>query len=397
MRFNKIYVEITNICNLNCSFCSNDNRKLKELSLEEFEIILKKIKPYTKNIYLHVKGEPLIHSKLDEILKLTIEYNFNVRITTNGVFLKEKYSIIKKYDNIKQLNISLHSENKKKNYFEDIFETVDKLNIPTIYRIWTLKNNKLNKLSTLIVDKIINYYKLDNNFKDLVIKNNNIHIKNNIYLDKANMFIWPDNININNLNKGTCLGTRTHIGILSNGTVIPCCLDSKGLINLGNIFKDNLEDILKSSKFKEIHDGFINHKLVDNLCKNCHYRSNKFIVKKGGKMAKYCSNCGKELKSGADICLNCGKIINGQPKVETNKDPNAKSKVAAGILGILLGCFGVHNFYLGYTSKAIAQLLITILSCFILCPVSAIWGLIEGIMILTGNIDQDATGRKLTD
>ncbi len=115
-------------------------------------------------------------------------------------------------------------------------------------------------------------------------------------------------------------------------------------------------------------------------------------------MAKYCSNCGSELKDGADICLKCGKIVNERVNNQnSNKDPNAKSKIVAGILGILLGCFGVHNFYLGYTSKAIAQLLISVLSCFILSPVSAIWGLIEGIMILTGNIDTDADGRKLTE
>lgn len=114
-------------------------------------------------------------------------------------------------------------------------------------------------------------------------------------------------------------------------------------------------------------------------------------------MAKYCSNCGAELKDGADICLKCGKIVNVTKATEINKDPNAKSKLVAGILGILLGCFGVHNFYLGYTSKAIAQLLISLLSCFILSPISAIWGLIEGIMILTGNIDTDADGKKLTE
>ena len=276
MKFNKIYIEITNICNLNCSFCSKDKRKLKELSLEEFEIILKKIKKFTNNIYLHVKGEPLIHSKLDGILKLTQEYNFNVRITTNGVFLKEKYHIIKKYNNIKQINISLHSENNKKNYFIDIFETIDKLSIPTVYRIWTLNNGKLNKLSTIIVDKIINYYKLNDDFKKNLINNNNIKIKDNIYLDKANKFIWPNNLKENKLTKGTCLGTRTHIAILSNGIVVPCCLDSKGLIPLGNIFKDNLDNILNSFKFKKIHNGFLNHELTNNLCKNCNYRANKF-------------------------------------------------------------------------------------------------------------------------
>jgi len=112
-------------------------------------------------------------------------------------------------------------------------------------------------------------------------------------------------------------------------------------------------------------------------------------------MAKFCSNCGKELNEGADICLNCGKIVNENINIKTN--PNAKSKIAAGILGIVLGCFGVHNFYLGFTGKAIAQLLISILSCFFLSPVSAIWGLIEGIMILTGSIDKDAKGIKLVD
>ena len=115
-------------------------------------------------------------------------------------------------------------------------------------------------------------------------------------------------------------------------------------------------------------------------------------------MAKFCSNCGKELKEGADICLNCGKVINENVQTKkANTNPNAKSRIVAGILGIVIGYFGVHNFYLGYTGKAVAQLLITLLSCFILSPISAIWGLIEGILILVGNIDEDADGRKLSD
>ncbi len=116
-------------------------------------------------------------------------------------------------------------------------------------------------------------------------------------------------------------------------------------------------------------------------------------------MAKFCSNCGAELKSGADICLKCGKIVNENIVNEAtiNKDPNAKSKLAAGILGIILGALGIHNFYLGYTGKGIAQLLITVLSCGILSGISAIWGLIEGIQILTGSISVDAEGRKLAD
>ena len=112
-------------------------------------------------------------------------------------------------------------------------------------------------------------------------------------------------------------------------------------------------------------------------------------------MAKFCANCGAELKEGADVCLKCGKVVNSSSNV--SRDPNAKSKIAAGLLGIFLGAFGVHNFYLGYTGKAIAQLLITVLSCFVLSFVSAIWGLIEGVLILVGNINVDANGNVLQD
>ena len=110
-------------------------------------------------------------------------------------------------------------------------------------------------------------------------------------------------------------------------------------------------------------------------------------------MSKFCSNCGAEIKEGANVCLKCGKMVESEVTV----DPNAKSKMAAGLLGIFLGALGIHNFYLGYTGKAVAQLLITILSCGILAIVSEIWGLIEGIQILTGSISVDANGVPLKD
>lgn len=130
-------------------------------------------------------------------------------------------------------------------------------------------------------------------------------------------------------------------------------------------------------------------------------------------MGKFCTNCGSELESGQDKCQYCGKVINestanqnaAQLQQQTfqnnnqtvNTQTQPKSKIAAGLLGIFLGCFGVHNFYLGYTGKAVAQLLITLLSCFVLSFVSGLWGLIEGILILTGSISTDAAGNKLVD
>ena len=136
------------------------------------------------------------------------------------------------------------------------------------------------------------------------------------------------------------------------------------------------------------------------FCKNCgqQYVTDEAVicVKCGtqkGMGNNYCPNCGQPVPIGAQVCMNCGVAVNNAAfGVKGNK-----SKVAAGLLGIFLGCFGVHNFYLGYTGKAIAQLLITVLSCGLLSPVSAIWGLVEGILILAGSINMDANGQLLTD
>ena len=119
------------------------------------------------------------------------------------------------------------------------------------------------------------------------------------------------------------------------------------------------------------------------VCLNCG-------VAKGTGMS-YCANCGQPVAPGAAVCTNCGFAT--APAAVPN--PNAKSKLVAGLLGIFLGCFGVHNFYLGFTGKAVAQVLISVLSCFALTPITGIWGLIEGIMILVGNINQDAKGTPL--
>ena len=105
----------------------------------------------------------------------------------------------------------------------------------------------------------------------------------------------------------------------------------------------------------------------------------------------YCKYCGKKLEENQDVCLNCGKLVHEQASTSTT----GKSKIVAGVLGILLGTFCIHNFYLGYTGKALAQLLLTVLTCGLLSPIIGIWGLIEGILILTGSINEDADGNEL--
>lgn len=266
MKFKKIYIEITNICNLNCSFCSASNKIKKEMTIEEFEVILKKIEKYTDYIYLHVKGEPLIHKDLDNILYITKKYNKKVCITTNGVFIKEKLDILNKYDNIYQINISLHSENNKNKYLEDILTSIDNLKYPYIsLRFWTLDkgimDNKTKHYLNIIKDK----------YKVKEIKNN-IKLKDKLYLSLDDKFTWPDINNNYYKEEGYCLGGKTHIGILSDGTVTICCLDSEGYSNLGNIFNNTLEDILSSDKYQNTIKKFQNKKCHLDICKHCSYK-----------------------------------------------------------------------------------------------------------------------------
>lgn len=270
MKYKKIYVEITNKCNLKCSFCKKTNRKPREMTTGEFETIMKKINKYTDYIYLHVKGEPLIHKNLDEILNITNRYNKKVCITTNGVYLKERIETLKKYENIYQINISLHSENKKENYIEDVFYSVDNLKVPYIsYRFWTLDKGQMD-------EKLVNYCK---KIKEKYNKNelhNGIKLDDKTFVSIEDKFEWPDIKNNYIDETGTCLGGKTHLAILSNGEVSICCLDDDGESNLGNIFTSSFEDIITSNKYKKIIKGFNDRKVVLDICKHCKYK-NRFI------------------------------------------------------------------------------------------------------------------------
>jgi len=264
VRFKRIYIEITNKCNLNCSFCSKDNKQKKEMTENEFETVITKIKDYTKYIYLHIKGEPLIHSKFKNILQICKKYNLKVNLTTNGVFLDKRIKDIKESRVVRQINISLHSENSKPNYIEDILSSVSNIkDIIINYRFWTLDNNQLDTKMKIMLDKIYKHYNIE--------KDTN-KINENTFISKGDKFIWP-NINNNYYNEsGYCHGIKDQLGILSDGTIVVCCLDSNGISNLGNIFTTNLDDILKSEKVQKIINGFNNRCVYLELCKHCSYK-----------------------------------------------------------------------------------------------------------------------------
>ena len=269
--FKKIYIEITNNCNLNCSFCIKNKRPKKNISIEEFQILLKRLQKYTKYLYFHILGEPLIHPDINKLIDMASE-NFFVNITTNGYLIDK----IVNNKNVRQVNISLHSFNPKYNksldtYLNNIFSSVDKLvknNTIINYRIWTKSVDNL---------KVIN--KLENKYNKIIGNSNSIKLADNIYFEKEDEFIWPSLTNDYYNENGSCRATIDHIGILVDGTVVPCCLDSEGIINLGNIYKQDLNDIIKDNLFAELKRGFKENKKIHELCKKCNF----YTLRRGGK------------------------------------------------------------------------------------------------------------------
>ncbi len=277
-KFKKIYVEITNICNLSCSFCNKDKRMKEYISVTKMEQLLQKINDYTDYIYLHVKGEPLLHPNLEEILNLCEKYHKKVNITTNATLLKEKEKVLS-HKAIRQINLSLHSENEKKDYLEEIFNVVDKLEDKNIvYRFWTMENEKLSPKSTNLVEKIILHYQLSPEIVEKIKTENNTKINSHTYVNKANEFIWPDINNDYNKEDGYCYALKDQLAILVDGTIVPCCLDSNGVINLGNIYQNDLLEVINSSRYQKMRMGFCNRKVTEELCKHCSYKE-RFDIK----------------------------------------------------------------------------------------------------------------------
>lgn len=271
-KFKKIYIEITNSCNLNCSFCSKVKKTLRFMTLEEFEMILKKIKDYTDYIYLHVKGEPLLHPKVIDFINLADKYNLKVNLTTNGTLFNKCATELGKCKNLNKINFSLHCENNTNTYFEDIFDNIKFLsnNTTVIYRLWTLKNNELDDKSTLIVNKIKNYYNLSTETVEKIKKEKNIKIQSTIYVDKDNEFVWPKESEYTS--NGYCYALKTHIAILVDGTVVPCCLDSNGKIELGNIYNDSIDGIMNSTRYINLIKSFQDRKPCEKLCQSCTFK-----------------------------------------------------------------------------------------------------------------------------
>lgn len=268
-KYNKAYLEITNVCNKNCWFCHGTKREKAFMSEESFERALESLKGVVDYLYFHLLGEPLCHPKFPLFLKRAVESGYKVSLTTNGTLLK-KHSDTLLMSPPYKISVSLHSieeECGQREYLEEVIGFA----------------KKSAKKGTLISFRLWNKGAFDNSTTEKILKeyfkgewkegrNDTYTLDTRIYLEYGERFKWPDMKDTDHGKEVFCYGLRDQFGILVDGSVVPCCLDAEGDMILGNIFTEPLPKILTGERATAIKEGFDNRKPTEALCKKCTFR-----------------------------------------------------------------------------------------------------------------------------
>jgi len=271
-RFNKIYLEISNVCNLSCAFCPGTKRRPQIMETAEFAALLPKLRPWTDYLYFHLMGEPLCHPHLREYLHLAGEAGFKVIITTNGTLLADRKEMLLSMPGLHKVNISLHAFEANdlavpfQKYLADCFafgqaSAGRKL---VVYRLWNSGGEDTH--NTEILETMHRYFP-----EEWVKERLGTRIADRTYLEYGDKFDWPDLAAPEGSEKVFCYGLRDQLGILCDGTVVPCCLDHEGDLALGNLLRQDMEEILSSPRAKAIYEGFSNREAAEELCRKCGY------------------------------------------------------------------------------------------------------------------------------
>lgn len=275
---NKAYLEITNVCNLNCSFCHGTKRAPRFMSVAEFETAAERLRPFADYLYFHLMGEPLLHPELKRFFAIAEMHGFKVIITTNGTLLKEKSDILLSAKALHKLSVSLHSFEANDSgidfdaYLDDCMRFCDAASakgIICVMRLWNIGGD--NALNGALLQRMRLFFGTEweetrSGFK----------IKDRLFLEWGKHFDWPD-IELSVIGgRHGCYGLRDQVGVLCDGTVVPCCLDAEGVINLGNIFRDDIKTILGSEHARDLKAQLQSGNIKEPLCLRCGFASDRF-------------------------------------------------------------------------------------------------------------------------
>lgn len=272
-RFSKVYVEISDVCNLACSFCPKTDRAPHFMTDTELETTLDALVGWTDTVYFHLMGEPLLHPRLPHFLDAAGERGFRVILTTNGTLLGKAGDVLLNAPALHKVNVSLQSfeANPVGTELADYIAVcaafarrMSEAGKLCVLRLWN--KNGLETLNPTIETLLRGYFPAPWRFS-----RDSYKLADRVYLEGGEKFDWPDESAEDMGDAVFCYGLRDQLGILCDGTVVPCCLDHNGSIALGNIFTDRLDDILASARAQSILNGFSGRKASEELCRKCGY------------------------------------------------------------------------------------------------------------------------------
>lgn len=281
--FERLYIEISNICNLQCGFCPEVVRDKKVMSVSDFKKIALEAAPFTKQVCLHLMGEPLAHPQFSEIMDVCDELGLRVFLTTNGTLLKKYSAKLLTWKALDQINFSVHSyfANPEKTTLSDYLRPIldfcddslrDQAPFYINLRLWNLQTTNQQKDQNNRVFEILtpHFSSVLNENVDVKLQKSK-KISGRIYLHFDTEFVWPDVSQSFRGSSGSCYGLRKQLAIHANGDVVPCCLDKERVLKLGNVHEANLTAIINSERAQKIKDGFQRGELVEDLCQKCQY------------------------------------------------------------------------------------------------------------------------------
>lgn len=271
----KAYLEITNVCNLSCDFCPGTRREPGFLSPEDFQTLAARLRPHTEYLYLHLMGEPLAHPQLEDILYRARGLDFKVMITTNGTLLGERGALLCGSPAVEKVSVSLHSfEGNGGDGLPDYLEKcllfarqAAEAGKKCALRLWNLDgadtqgaNRQNGTILAALEEAFPGPWREGRRGTTLAP---------NIFLEWGEKFDWPDLSAGLSDGPAFCYGLRDQVGVLWDGTVVPCCLDHEGDIPLGSLYRQTLEEILDSPRARALYDGFSRGGASEELCRRC--------------------------------------------------------------------------------------------------------------------------------
>ena len=268
----RVYLEITNVCNLACAFCPGTTRTPHFLTEEEFDYLTDALRGETQYLYFHLMGEPLLHPLLGRFLQRAGEKGFRVILTTNGTLLGEKGEALLSAPALYKINLSLQSFEANRggelesyvNQCAAFAAKAGEAGKICELRLWN--HGGLESLNGEILSLLSLHFP-----QPWETNARSVKLAERVYLAEDDRFDWPDPAAADRGESCFCYGLRDQIGVLCDGTVVPCCLDHNGDVPLGNLFSQELKEVMSTDKARRIYDGFSKRKAVEELCRRCGY------------------------------------------------------------------------------------------------------------------------------